>query len=202
MSAKTLPLFPLGTVLYPGGLLPLRIFEPRYLDMVRIARRDGTAFGIVPIRHGHEVGMAAHFHEQGTLATIESCTGDPDQLLHIRVTGGQRFRVLRHALRDDLLLTGEIELIADTPDVPLPDRYRPLADLLESIFTQHAEQVAYRDWQLDSALWVAWRLAEVLPLPLAERYALLCDGEGPEKLARITSFLARSGRPPGTDRLH
>ena len=103
-ATATTPLFPLQTVLFPGTLLPLRIFEARYLDMISASLRSSRPFGIVPIRIGHEVGKTPDFFPFGTLAMVESFDQGSDGLLHVRVLGTNRFRVERHEVQPDSLL--------------------------------------------------------------------------------------------------
>ena len=101
---QPIPLFPLSTVLYPDGLLPLRIFEPRYLDMISEALRNQSVFGIVPIRSGREVGETPDFFDVGTIAHIDSWDQGDDGLLHIQVLGGKSFRVTSNDVQINLSL--------------------------------------------------------------------------------------------------
>ncbi|CAN0398954.1 unnamed protein product, partial [Phaeothamnion confervicola] len=153
------PLFPLQAVLFPGSLLPLRIFEARYLDMISAALRQQRPFGIVPIRQGSEVGAPADFFPFGTLAAVESFDKGKDGLLHVRVLGTQRFRVARHTVQADTLTVADIAPVAAAIDQPVPADLAYLPGLLKDIFAANAEQLPYRELQLDSALWVAYRLS-------------------------------------------
>ena len=112
-----LPLFPLRTVLFPGGFLPLRIFEPRYVGLVRDCMRDGHGFGVTPIRHGGEAGAPAEPHPLGTLAEIVDFEQGQDGLLHIACRGTQRFRLLGHSVTREGLLRGQIELFDEEAEV-------------------------------------------------------------------------------------
>ena len=195
-KSESIPLFPLGTVLYPGGVLPLRIFEPRYLDMVGEALRNERPFGIVPIRHGQEVGVTPHFFDEGTLATIRSWDRGADGLLYIRVEGGRMFRVVHHEIRADLLLLGGVEWLDEPGDRAIPEHLRYLSALLEEIFKHNAEQVPYTEWRMDSALWVAYRLAEVLPMAVADKHAILREADAEAKLARLDRYLSSIRQAP------
>ena len=196
------PLFPLHTVLFPGSLLPLRIFEARYLDMISASLRHGTAFGIVPIRQGSEVGATPDFFPFGTLATVETFGRGADGLLQVRILGSSRFRVGSHALGTDLLLSAAIEPLAAADDAPIPHDLTHLRALLREIFAQHAGELPYRDHQFDSALWVAYRLAEVLPLGAADKLTVLQADTGLVALARLDASIGALTRPPPRSARH
>ena len=131
MSAHVeIPLFPLSTVLFPGGPLQLRIFEPRYLAMVRECARSDSAFGVCLILSGREAGMPAEPAAVGTLARISDFYTLPDGLLGIGAVGGARFRALRTRVREDGLLLGTIELWDDEPAIAVPPEFGLLATIL------------------------------------------------------------------------
>ena len=190
------PLFPLQAVLLPGTLLPLRIFEARYLDMISASLRQQRPFGIVPIRHGHEVGAAADFFPFGTLAAVESFDQGSDGLLHVRVLGTQRFRVERHTVQANTLTVADITPVAAAVDQPIPPDLAYLPGLLKDIFAANAEQLPYRDLQLDSALWVAYRLTELLPLAAATKVAVLQADDGLAALSRLDAGIRAASSPP------
>ncbi len=199
VTHATLPLFPLGTVLYPQGLMPLRIFEARYIDMVSASLRNSSPFGIVPLLRGGEVGRAADFHQSGTLATIAAWDQGPDGLLHIQIEGGDRFRIDAHTRQTDGLIIGEVETLAPASDSVIPQQFAYLSNLLREVFEQNRGQVPYESWQLDSALWVGHRLAEVLPLDMSNRIALLEASSGVAKLGMIDVILGElKGTPPSS----
>jgi Lon protease-like protein len=194
------PLFPLQTVLFPGSLLPLRIFEARYLDMISTSLRLGRPFGIVPIRLGREVGAPADFFPFGTLAAIESFDKGADGLLHVSVRGSERFRVEQHAVQADQLTVAEVVTVPPAADSDVPRDLAYLASLLEDIFTANADHLPYRELQVTSALWVAYRLAELLPLPAATKVAVLQADDGLAALSRLDAGIqaASSPAPKGT----
>ena len=117
---SSLPLFPLHTVLFPGGYLPMRIFEERYLEMVKRCAREGSGFVVVLIRHGKEVGEVPQIHPVGTFAHIVDFNPLPDGLLGITVKGDQRMTITSAAPGADNLLTGEAACRREGPDAPLP----------------------------------------------------------------------------------
>jgi uncharacterized protein len=178
----TLPLFPLSTVLFPGGLLPLRIFETRYIDMVRNCLRTDSGFGICAIRAGAEVGEAADVYAVGTRAVIADWEGRPDGLLGITARGEQRFRILRTWVQPDRLLMGEVEPLEEPVPVPLPEEFLGLATLLDRLLSELGRPYTDLDWDAGNAVWVAARLAELLPVNLAAKQQMLeCD----EPLSRL-----------------
>ena len=127
------PLFPLNVVLFPGGPLPLRIFESRYIDMVSERMQSEGPFGVLLIRDGQEAGGPASMHDIGTLARITDFYQGSDGLLGVTAIGEQRFRLLAAERAADGLNVGTIELLENEPEVPLPADYEPLADILAGV---------------------------------------------------------------------
>jgi uncharacterized protein len=199
-TTPTTPLFPLQTVLFPGTLLPLRIFEARYLDMISASLRSARPFGIVPIRIGREVGATPDFFPFGTLASVESFDQGADGLLHVRVQGTERFRVESHEVQPDALLVANISVVTQAEEQAIPGDLDYLKTLLTEIFEANAEQIPYRDWQMDNALWVAYRLAEILPLAAATKVAVLQADSGLAALSRLAAGMqvSPSAPPRGT----
>jgi len=159
-----IPLFPLGTVLFPGGPLPLRIFETRYIDLVRRCLRDGSGFGVVLIREGVEAGGPALTFDVGTYARIVDFSQQPDGLLGIRAAGERRFRILERRRERDGLNVADVEWLPEETSQPLPEEFAELAPALDAILTQVGEPFASLERRLDDAAWVAGRLAEILPI--------------------------------------
>lgn len=187
-----IPLFPLGTVLFPGGLLPLRIFEQRYLEMAKGCLRAGTPFGVCLIRDGAEVGNPATHEPVGCLARIVHWDMQQFGLLQLVAQGGERFRVQATRIRADGLILADIEILADQADAPTPEKFGPCRRLLERIVAEHGERLFAAPFLLDSSAWVAARLAEVLPLPAAARQKLLELDDSQQRLAIIQQFLLES----------
>ncbi len=192
MTTTDLPLFPLSSVLFPGGPLTLRIFESRYLDMVRECSRNGSGFGVCLILDGGEVGVQAKPAAVGTLARIVDFYTFPDGLLGITAEGGERFQVERTRVRHDGLVRGDVEYLPAEPLLPVPAEYGLLATLLERI----AEK-AGGDYErapranFDNASWVGFRLAELLPLENIERQQLLITTDPIARLRLLTEYLQR-----------
>lgn len=184
LTLSSLPLFPLGSVLYPGGLLALRVFEVRYLDMVRKCRRAAAPFGVVSLTQGHEVRQAGASQEQfsdvGTLATIEALDNPQPGLITLLCRGTQRFRILRRAQLTHGLWTADIEQIDDDVAVPVPDDLKMTATALAQVLqtlrqrepgAQHLD--APTAAQLDDCGWIANRWCELLPVPLELKQRLM-----------------------------
>ncbi len=193
VALSTLPLFPLHTVLFPGGPLALRIFEPRYLDMVRRCFREQGEFGVVLIIEGAEAGVADTIASIGTTARLVDFDPLPDGLLGITCIGGQRFRLHGRGRQDDGLNVGEVELLAEDAACPLPLELAHLADLLRDLLPRLGGGYAYVAADYENAGWVANRWAEVLPLEADEKLELL---ELDDPLRRLAQVAAWSTRQP------
>lgn len=191
-ATVSLPLFPLHTVLVPGAALDLRIFERRYLDMIRDCGRNGSGFGVCLILDGNEAGAAALPAAFGTEALVEDFDTTPEGLLSLRVRGRRRFHVLRTRVRDTGLVVADIEWREDDATSP---RLRPehalLAELLRRILLQIASDHAEPAPMLfENAAWVGWRLAELLPLSMPQRQELLQLDDPHARLQRLLDGIA------------
>jgi Lon protease-like protein len=167
-----IPLFPLNIVLFPDGPLPLRIFETRYVDMVRTCMREDRGFGVVLISAGLEAGPAETF-DVGTTAKITDFHQLPNGLLGLSCVGQQRFRILKKSIAKDGLNLGEIEWLATEPVLSVPARHARLKELLRTVLPQLGEVYTGIDMRLDDAAWVGHRLAEILPIELPRKQSFL-----------------------------
>ena len=158
-----MPLFPLRTVLYPGGPLPLRIFESRYLDMISKCMKNASPFGVLLIKTGTEAGPATTY-DIGTLARITDWYQGSDGLLGITAIGEQRFRLLSSSREPDGLNVGDIEIIPTETTRTLPEEYMPLADILSGVLDDLGQLYESLDKKYDDAGWVGYRFAEILPI--------------------------------------
>jgi uncharacterized protein len=191
MSAAVLPLFPLGTVLFPGGPLALRIFEPRYLDLVRRCAREGSTFGVVLILDGLEAGPVTALACTGTSARLTDFDTCRDGLLGITCRGEQRFRVARHWQQRDGLHLAEIEYLPPPPARALPAEFAHLGEQLRGLLRQLGDPYAQLEAHCEDAGWVAHRWAEILPLAPAHKQTLLELGEPLAVLQEVAVCLAR-----------
>lgn len=178
-------------MLFPGGRLPLRIFEQRYMGMAKACLRDGSPFGVCLIREGGEVGAPAEPVEVGTLARIADWDMPQLGVLQIVALGEGRFRILERRVQADGLARGRVETIADDADGVVPAESARCARLLERVL-QESPDVVGAPHRLDSASWVGMRLAELLPLPLESKQQLLEMTDARARLARLTGLLSRS----------
>ena len=190
------PVFALNTVLYPGGPLPLRIFEPRYVDMVSDRLRRDAPFIVALIRSGHEVGGGATTHSVGTLARIVDWNRQDDGLLGIVALGGRRARVLDTETRPDGLCVASALVLDDEPAAAVPAEHRRLAGLLRGLFDQLEPRYRHVTPRFEDASWVGYRLSELLPMPLARKQHLL-EIDDPllrlDEIAEVVKALAESG---------
>lgn len=197
MSTRTIPLFPLQTVLFPEGRLPLRIFEPRYMDMAKICLKEGSPFGVCLIASGSEVGKPAVPHPVGTLATI----GDWDMpqlgVLQIVARGGERFRVLRRWAEASGLLRGEIEMLAPEASMAIPQPFARLVPMLRAVLDDMGGAAPAPPRFFDAA-WVGFRWCEVLPIPDAARQKLLELEDAESRLEIVYRFLDSKGLIPAS----
>ena len=198
-----IPLFPLQSVLFPGGRLPLRIFEQRYMDMATACLKESASFGICLIARGEEVAhkgrKSAEPHAVGTLAHIADWDMQQLGVLNIVAQGGERFRVRRHWVEDSGLLRGEVELIGEPVAVPVPGAYARLVPLLRAIVGELAtgspSAPATPHRFFDSG-WLGMRYAEVLPIPVAAKQKLLEIEDSIDRLEIIYRFLEGKGLLP------
>ncbi|MDB6097558.1 MAG: uncharacterized protein QOK23_50 [Gammaproteobacteria bacterium] len=194
MSAPpSIPLFPLNIVLFPGGPLPLRIFETRYMDMVRSCMRQDQRFGVALIREGSEVGPAETF-DVGTMAKIVDFHQLSDGFLGLSCVGERRFRITSRSRQADGLNMAQVQCLEEEAATPVPERHAHLAELLKTVLPELGEVYVGMEMQLENAAWVGFRLAEILPIPAAEKQFCL-ELTDPIQRLDLLSPLARQGNP-------
>jgi Lon protease-like protein len=205
-----LPLFPLGTVLYPGGFLPLQIFEVRYLDMIGKCHKNGTPFGVVSLTQGTEVrrlnaepsGEAfanEAFQSIGTLAAITDFATPQPGLMVVRCTGTQRFKISRREKLKHGLWVADATLLADDLFVPIPEDLQPAVDALKKlILTLQEREVPAEQmpiltpYRFDDCGWVANRWCELLPIPVAMKQQFMELDNPLLRLELVNDILDRS----------
>jgi len=189
-AATALPLFPLHTVLLPGAVLGLRVFERRYLDLLRECGRTGGTFGCCLILQGSETGQPAVPAAQGVEARVEDFDMGADGVLQLRLRGARRFHVEQVRVRDNGLVVGQVQWCAPDPD----DELRPEHALLGTLLSHIIEQAGptYEPAQpalLDQAAWVGWQLAQLLPLQDAQRLQLLQLDDPHQRLQHLLGWM-------------
>ena len=182
MADNHIPIFPLNTVLFPGGLLPLRVFEARYMDMARDCLRNERPFGVCLIREGREVGTPATPEPVGCLARITNWDMQQLGMLNLRALGEQRFRILTRQVGFQGLISADIEPIPAERAIPLPERFMSVTRLLERVIANQNHSIFAEPHEFGNAVWSGYRLTEILPVPLAARQKLL---ELDDSLARL-----------------
>ncbi|MGR8921535.1 MAG: LON peptidase substrate-binding domain-containing protein [Gammaproteobacteria bacterium] len=191
-DAEEIALFPLGLVLFPGGRLPLRIFEARYVDMVGDCMREQRPFGVVPISEGRDTGPVPSFHGSGTLAVIDNFDQGADGLLLISAHGTERFELESHRVREDGLVLGRLGTVPEMPAAVDPGCAH-VPQLLAEVYASRPELAAPEPWHMDDAGWVAYRVAELLPIDIPAKLEILGLASGAEKLRRVAGYLEAPG---------
>ena len=200
MTVHTLPLFPLHGALLPGAVLGLRVFEARYLDLIRECGRNGGGFGVCLILDGDEVGAPATPAAWGVEARIEDFDMGGDGVLQLKLRGMRRFHVLGTRVRDNGLVIGEVEWALPDHDDELRPEHALLAILLEHILEHAGSDLAGSGQaQMDHAAWVGWRLAELLPLAEEQRLLLLQEDDPHERLGHLLAWIPEFVPPSEAD---
>lgn len=189
MSTLTIPLFPLHAVLFPGGTLPLRIFEPRYLDMISSCMKTNSGFGVCLIRNGSEIGKAADTYDTGTLTEICYFNKQPDGLLGITARGQQRFNIISRQVQTNQLTMVEITLLDNEITYPLPAEFNRAANVLRNLFEQLGYPFVKVEKKYNDASWVGSRLAELLPIRLEQKQYFLQLDDPIQRLERLSALL-------------
>jgi Lon protease-like protein len=197
-TLRKIPLFPLGTVLFPDGVIALKIFEARYLDMIKQCLREKTEFGVVSIIKSpdiHEEDLSLSFSKIGTLAQIEDFDPVQPALYMTKSFGTKRFKLLSSTQEDSGLWVGEVELLENDPLTPIPQEHQKVADLLDEIISVIqsedllGEAPFKKPFKVDDCGWVSNRLAELLPISLAQKNHLLAQTNPRIRLDLITEII-------------
>ncbi len=189
--AQEIPIFPLNTVLYPEGALPLKVFEQRYIEMTKACLRDKLPFGVCLIREGREVGTAAVPEAVGCLAAIEHWDMPQLGVFHLLARGGERFRIRDMRVAPNHLIWATVEPIAADSGAETVDGLcrQVLAAIIEKVGAERFPTPA----RLDDAAWIGFRLAEVLPLDVREKQELLEMTDAGARLQRLRGLLEQQG---------
>lgn len=211
LTLKQLPLFPLQTVLFPGGWMPLRIFEVRYLDMIKRCHAAGAPFGVVCLSEGSEVrrpdvaspdGFAQEaFFPVGTLARIEQVAHPQPGLMFIHCRGQQRFHIAASSRLPHGLWVGDVQLDEPERVIAVPEHLRSTRDALQRVLAnlREREPAAMNElplqppYQWDDSGWVANRWAELLPAPSELKQRLMALDNPMLRLELVSDLLDRLG---------
>ena len=189
-----LPLFPLGAVLFPGARMALRVFEPRYVDLVRDSLKRQTAFGVVRIREGREVVQAGadpmpKLVPIGTFAQIVDWDAGENNMLNIIIEGGGKFRLLGTEQQPNFLIVGDIESLPDEAPLPMPARAQTLLPLMEQLLAHPVVARLHMQPQLDDGGLLANQLAQLLPISEQDKFTLLAETDPLIRLDRLLQSL-------------
>ena len=194
-TATDLPIFTLNTVLFPDGLLPLRVFETRYMDMARERMKRKLPFGVCLIKDGKEVGTPAVPEQTGCLARIVDWDMQQLGVLQLRNRGEQRFRIVGQTVSEQGLISAKVEMIPDDEDSTVPAAFASCTQLLQMVIADQDSEVFAQPHRFDSATWVGNRLAEIVPIPPSARQKLLELTDSRMRLEILHKFLAQRGLP-------
>ena len=196
MISTHIPLFPLSTVLFPGGRLPLRIFEQRYIDMVRDCSANGSYFGVCLLNKPEDGQQRATHLKVGTTAEICDFSTLDDGLLGIVAEGRQKFVIQSTSMRDNGLLMADVETFDEGEPIDVPDQFSVLSMIVGRFMEQLGDK--YPDFypdQLQDASWLGYRLSELLPLDNDEKQVLLQLGDPLERLQVLLDTMPRFQEP-------
>ena len=189
-SAAQLPLFPLQTVLLPGGPLQLQVFEPRYLDMVGRCMRTDTPFGVVRILEGSEAGAVSDIAAMGTSARIIDFHTLSNGLLGLLCLGERVFRLESRQEQSDRLIVGQVSWLAPHPTMPVAPQFANLVTALREVLPQLPPAYAHIPRNFDDAEWVSYRLLELMPLSSQERQHSLENHDPLQRLQWLAPMVA------------
>jgi len=187
----SLPLFPLNTVIFPGGQLPLRIFEQRYLDMVKQAIAENSPFGICAIREGAESGAPAVPYSVGTLVRVTDWDMPQTGILHIGTQAEERFVIRSTRTEPGGLLVGTVETVSGEAATAVPQELELAVEILRHIIDEYGDAHFPAPHEFGNAVWVGYRLSEVLPLTLSIKQNLLEMNDSVTRLRILTEFLRK-----------
>ncbi|HVK54612.1 MAG TPA: LON peptidase substrate-binding domain-containing protein [Burkholderiales bacterium] len=190
---QTIPVFPLNTVLFPGGILPLKVFEQRYMDMAKECIKHGSVFAVCLIREGQEVGAPATPEPIGCTARITEWDMEQLGVLQIRTLGESRLRIMESSVNDKGLIMAHAEMLPMEDDVDLPPEFSGCAELVRKVVENAGEKSFAKPYYFESASWVGYRLSEFLPLKIAAKQKLMELSDPIARLQILAHFLTQQG---------
>lgn len=192
-QSMEVPIFPLHSVLLPGSVMPLRVFEQRYVEMTKTCLRNSRPFGVCLIQEGAEVGTPAVPERVGCLATILEWDMQQLGIFSLRTLGTERFAMNRWTVEPSGLIRAQVSVLPREPETVLPEEHRTCARVLELIIEKLGNDHFHEPFRFDDAAWVSYRLAETLPLKLEARQKLLELDAAAERLQVLHRFLTSQG---------
>jgi Lon protease-like protein len=184
-------IFPLNTVLFPGGALPLKIFEQRYIEMTKICISENRQFGVCLIKEGKEIGTPAVPQEVGCLARIAQWDMPQLGVFHLFTEGTQRFRIISSSVQKNGLISASVELLAQDPEAAPENKL--CGEVLKAIIEKLGAQHFAAPHRFDSAAWIGYRLCEVLPISLDAKQRLLQLNDAQVRLTHLSELLSQQG---------
>jgi Lon protease-like protein len=188
-----LPIFPLSAVLFPGGSLPLKVFEARYVDMTRECMKAGTPFGVCLIKEGAEVGTPAVPHQIGCLANITDWDMQDLGVLHLKTRGSQRFRIRASRVEGNGLIRAACDPIVDDAVTGVRAEFASCMILLKALMPKLPPDLMPEPHDFDNATWLSNRLSEVLPIPALAKQKLMELEDPDSRLEIIHKYLGQQG---------
>lgn len=189
VPTMNVPLFPLNSIVLPGGRIPLQLFEPRYIDMLTRCLKEDRGFVVVLLREGLETSQAAAFYDIGTYVRIIDFQQLDNGLLGITVEGHAKVTVVKCWKQADGLNVGDVECLVDEDELDVPEEYAELPSVLKALFRYPVVRDLNMEVDYDDARDVGWRLTELLPLDKQEKQRLVELQDPLERLARLHSLL-------------
>lgn len=187
------PIFPLHTVLLPGSLLPLKVFEQRYVEMTKLCLRDERPFGVCLIHEGAEVGTPAVPERVGCLATIVDWDMQQLGIFNLKTLGTRRFEIDSHSVSGNGLISAQVTMLPEEAETAVPEEHRSCAKVLRLIVEKLGAEHFQPPLRYDDATWVSYRLTETLPLKLAAKQKLLELDDCLARLKVLHKFLMSQG---------
>jgi Lon protease-like protein len=191
--AEALPLFPLNTFFVPEMTLPLRVFEQRYLSLIKACIADQTCFGIVPIRDGNEVGQPAMVYQCGVEAEIVDFSADADGILAIKVQGRRKFAIRRTWVEPDQLMRAEVDFMPDESEAPIDPEFNGLEELLLEL-TGHPQVDLLGLPAAQTSRQLGWFLTLLLPISRAAQVDLLTQADPQQRLSDLVQVISELSR--------
>jgi hypothetical protein len=184
-------IFPLNTVLFPGGTLPLKIFEQRYIEMTKVCISEERPFGVCLIKEGREVGTPAVPQDIGCLARIAHWDMPQLGVFHLQVEGLQRFRILSSEVEKSGLISATVECLAN--DSAVAPEETLCSDVLKAIIEKIGAEHFPSPHRFDDAAWIGYRLSEVLPISLEQKQQMLRMTDPHARLSQLGEILSKQG---------